>query len=144
MEAEKIDYVLDANVIMSIVISGKAQHRLLLSNLNCLTIDFVFNEIAKHKIVIQEKAKRSDEGLRQFIFTVFSTLTVVPSMAISDGDWHDAVELCRNVDPKDVAYVALSLSTGFPLVTRDKPLHAGLRKKGFRSVLLFDEFLASL
>jgi len=47
------------------------------------------------------------------------------------------------IDPKDVAYVALSISTGFSLVTRDKVLYTGLRKKGFRSVLLFDELLAS-
>ncbi len=65
-------------------------------------------------------------------------------MAVSDEDWIYAVELCRDVDPKDVAYVALSLSTGFPLITRDKPLHAGLGRKGFRNVMLFDEFLSSL
>ena len=58
MATAKIDYVLDANVIMSIVISGKAYHQLLLSNLNCLTIDFVFNEIATHKAIIQQKGQK--------------------------------------------------------------------------------------
>ena len=37
---------------------------------------------------------------------------------------------------------ALSISLDIPLLTRDKPLYTGLRKKGFRNVLLFNEFLA--
>ena len=42
-------------------------------------------------------------------------------------------------DPDDID---LSISLDIPLLTRDKPLYTGLRKKGFRNVLLFNEFLA--
>lgn len=141
MEADKGNYVLNANVIMAILISGKAYHREVLSVVRCYSIDFVYDEISKYESVIQAKAKLSDDGLIRFVFDVFGLLTIVPSFVVSDQDWQFAATVCQGIDNKDVAYVALSQSTGFPLVTRDKALHTGLRKKGFRNVLLFDEFL---
>ena len=144
MEADRVDYVLDANVIMAILISGKAYHRDVLSNTRCCSIDFVYDEIRKYEPVIRAKAKLSERGLQRFVFDIFGLMTVVPSFIINQEDWQYAVEMCKGIDVKDVAYVALSKATNFPLVTRDKPLHTGLRRKGFRGVLLFDEFLESI
>jgi predicted nucleic acid-binding protein len=144
MEADSIDYVLDANVIMSILISGKAYHREVLADTRCCSVDFVFDEISKYEAVIQTKAKLSKTSLQRFVFDIFSLITVVPSFVINDEDWQYAAKICQTVDTKDVAYVALSKATKFPLVTRDKPLYTGLRRKGFRNVILFDEFLDSI
>ncbi len=52
MEADRADYVLDANVIMAILISGKAYHREVLSNTRCCSIDFIYDEIKKYETVI--------------------------------------------------------------------------------------------
>lgn len=144
MEADSIDYVLDANVIMSMLISGKAYHREVLANTRCCSVDFVFDEISNYEAVIQTKAKLSKFSLQRFVFDIFSLITVVPSFVINDDDWQYAAKICQTVDSKDVAYVALSKSTDYPLVTRDKPLYTGLRRKGFRNVILFDEFLDSI
>lgn len=51
--------------------------------------------------------------------------------AISIGSWTEAWRLCRDVDEKDVAYVALTLELQADLWTGDKELETGLRKKGF-------------
>lgn len=144
MEADSIDFVLDANVIMSILISGKAYHREVLADTRYCSVDFVFDEISKYQAVIQTKAKLSRPSLQRFVFDIFSLITVIPSFVINDEDWQYAAKICQTVDSRDVAYVALSKATNFPLVTRDKPLYTGLRKKGFRNVILFDEFLNSI
>ena len=144
MEADSIDYVLDANVIMSMLISGKAYHREVLADTRCYSVDFIFDEISKYEAVIQTKSKLSKPSLQRFVFEVFSLITVVPSFVIDDDDWQYAAKICQTIDSKDVAYVALSKATSFSLVTRDKPLYTGLRKKGFRSVILFDAFLDSI
>ena len=47
--------------------------------------------------------------------------------------------LCRDIDPKDTDYVALSLELNHPLLTRDKPLADGLRAKGYTNLVLLDE-----
>ena len=143
MEADT-DFILDANVIMAMLIGGKSWHREILTETRCYSVDFVYDEIDKYKDVIQVKAKLSGAGLRQFVFDLFGRITVVPVFVISDADWQYAVSVCTDIDPKDVAYVALSKATGFPLVTRDKPLYMGLRRKGVRNVLLFSSFLESI
>ncbi|GAB3641743.1 PIN domain-containing protein [Spirosoma arcticum] len=104
MEADRVNYVLDANVVMAILISGKAYHREVLSNTNCCSIDFVYDEIKKYEAVIRAKAKLSERDLQRFVFDIFGMITVV-------------------------SY---------------KPLHTGVRRKGFRNILLFDEFLDSI
>ncbi|WP_018620733.1 PIN domain-containing protein [Spirosoma luteum] len=133
MEVDSIDYVLDANVLMSILISGKAYHREVLADTRCYSVDFVFDEISKYEAVIQTKAKLSKPNLQRFVFDIFSLITVVPSFVINDEDWQYAAKICQTIDSKDVAYVALSKATSFPLVTRDKPLYTGLRRKVFEA-----------
>lgn len=55
-----------------------------------------------------------------------------------------AHRLVDEVDEKDISYVALSNQLDIILLTRDMPLYQHLRKKGFRKVLLFDEFLRKI
>lgn len=45
---------------------------------------------------------------------------------------------------KDISYVSLAMQLDLLLLTRDNPLHEGLRKQGFKKVMLFDDFLRIL
>jgi predicted nucleic acid-binding protein len=45
--------------------------------------------------------------------------------------------LLDKIDLKDAIYVALAMQLDLPLLTRDNPLYEGLRKQGFRKVMLF-------
>ena len=49
-----------------------------------------------------------------------------------------------NIDTKDVDYLALAIQLGQVLLTRDKPLYSGLRREGFRQIMMFDEFLSGV
>ena len=46
-----------------------------------------------------------------------------------------------DIDIKDSVYVALSIELNVPLITRDKKLYLGLRKKKFENIILFENFL---
>lgn len=70
---------------------------------------------------------------------VFERITVVPNLIISTQSYYQAFILCRDIDPKDTDYVALSLQLGITLLTRDKPLSDGLRIKGFTNIIILDE-----
>lgn len=142
MEQESIDYVVDANVIMSMLISGRSYYRRIFRAYNLYSPDFVFSEIKNYQEVILEKRKIDDELLQEFGVSLFRNLCVIPELLVKNEAWEKAQFYCAGVDPKDVPYVALSISLNTPLLTRDKPLYTGLRKKGFRNVLLFNEFLA--
>ena len=69
---------------------------------------------------------------------------MVPEFIYAGASTQSAMQLCADIDLKDTAYVALAIELDSTLLTRDKPLHDGLKKKGFDPVMLFDEFVRSL
>jgi predicted nucleic acid-binding protein len=52
-----IDFVIDANFLMSILISGKASYKTILSFNNFILPDFVFIEIEKYKKFLLKRQK---------------------------------------------------------------------------------------
>lgn len=137
------EFVVDANVLISILISGKSSYKLILTYLDLFTPDFALEEIEKYKSVIFEKSKLKPDELRQFTFHVFNQIAVVPSFAISDEAILKATELAHDIDVKDASYLALSIQLDLVLLTRDKKLIQGLKRKGFRKIMLFEDLLAS-
>lgn len=138
------DYVLDANVLMGILISGKADYRPLLAFFNFILPDFVMVELEKYSGVIKSKSNLNESELLQWTYFVFSQLTVLPRYALQHESLAKAEELLKYVDLKDIAYVGLSMQLDLPLLTRDKLLYHGLRKRGFRNVQMFEDFLKNM
>lgn len=56
-------------------------------------------------------------------------------MTIESRHWHEADRLTKEVDSKDISFVALSLQTEALLWTGDKKLSAHLKAKGFGRVV---------
>lgn len=134
-------YIVDANVLMSILISGKAVYRNLLREYIFLSSDFAFIEIDKYQKIILQKAKLDSDSFKHFSYFVFSSVHFLPNYVIDEAVKEKAINLVSDVDIKDVAYVALSMQLDITLLTRDQVLHDGLRKKGFRNIQMFDKFL---
>jgi predicted nucleic acid-binding protein len=138
------EFVVDANVLISIIISGKSSHKPILTYFDFYSPDFVFEEIEKYKPVIFERTKLKIEELQQFTFFVFNQVSVIPRMVISDEAIEKAIELTKDIDLKDMSYVALAIELDCVLLTRDKPLIKGIKKKGFRKVMSFEDFLSAI
>ncbi len=96
------------------------------------------------KKTIQEKSRLSEDQIRTFSYHIFSKLTFLPEYVLTIDAKEKAFTLTTNIDIKDTAYVALALQLDLILLTRDKKLVKGLKKKGFRKVQLFDEFLDNI
>jgi len=138
------DFVTDANVLMSILISGKAGYRPILSINNFIFPDFAFVEIEKYKDILKGKTKMTETQFAEWTYFVFANLTVLPQYVLEQNVLTKSERLLEKVDLKDISYVALAMQLDLPLLTRDKPLYNGLRKQGFRKVLFFDDFLRGL
>lgn len=137
-------YVIDANIIISMLISGKASYRPILTFFNFYTSEFSFEEIEKYRPLLFEKTKLDEEQFRRFALMVYKEISVVPNLIITKHSLSQAIELTSSIDIKDVSYVSLAIELNRPLLTRDKVLVNGLRKKGFKKIQLFDEFLRGL
>jgi len=138
------DFVVDANVLMSILISGKAGYRPILSFNNFIFPDFVLVEIEKYKDILKSKTKLSGNQFIEWTYFVFANLTILPQFVLEQNILEKSEQLLKNIDLKDISYVALAMQLDLPLLTRDKPLYKGLRKQGFRKVIMFEDFLRSL
>ena len=64
---------------------------------------------------------------------------MVPGLAVSQESHGKALVLCNDIDPKDTAYVALSMELDIPLWSNDKKLIRGLRNKGYEKIVTTEE-----
>ncbi len=136
------EFIIDANVLFSCLISGKEFYLRLLADNRLFTADFALEEIQIYQERILTRSKLSPEQLSRFVLDVFSRLTIVPNLLVTTQSYYQAFLLCRDIDPKDTPYVALYLQLNIPLLTRDKPLAQGLRKQGFTNIVILDELLS--
>ena len=137
----KVEYVLDVNILFSGILSQKEIYRLLFNEHKFYTPDFALIELNKYRDVILKKSKTPFNKLKEFTVFLFSRITIVPDYVISEKSFCKAVELCTDIDIKDVVYIALSIELDIPLLTRDAQLCKGLIKKGFTNIELFEDFI---
>ena len=139
-----MDYVIDANVLISMIITGKASYYTLTKFYRFYIPTYALQELDEYQTVIFEKSRLQATEVRDFARRLFPYLLIVPSFAIDPDNQRRAEQLIQNIDPKDQAYVALALQTEALLLSRDKPLVGGIRKQGFRQTMMFDQFLREL
>jgi len=135
-------YVLDANILFSGVISQKAVYRSMFDKNVFYTPDFVLAELNAYRNIFVKKSAVRGTDLKEFTLFLFSRITVVPDYVITDESYSVAEALVADIDPKDVAYVALNEELKTILLTRDKELYDGLQAKGYTRIKLFNDFIA--
>jgi predicted nucleic acid-binding protein len=138
------DFVIDANVLMSILISGKSSFKPFLTYFNFILPDFVLVELEKYKNILSERTKMQEDELLQWTYFVFSHLNILPQYVLRKESLEKAKQLLKNIDLKDTTYVALAMQLDLTLLTRDKKLYEGLRKQGFKKIMLFENFLREI
>lgn len=136
-----MNYVIDANVLISMLITGRASYYTLSKHFGFYTPSYALLELHEYQEVVFEQSRLQPAEVRDFARRLFVHLRIIPSLAIDIEHREHAEKLTKNVDPKDQDYVALALQLDAVLLSRDKPLVAGVRKKGFKKVMLFGEFL---
>ena len=126
--------VVDANIAFKILASGRGDLRDRLGPAAAVTFyapRFLFVELFKHKDRLARAAKVTEDELLNALHTLVSRLEFVNEANIPLDIWMEAYRLCREVDEKDTAYVALALHLDGRLWTHDSELKIGLRARGF-------------
>lgn len=137
-------YILDANILLSGLLSQKKIYEILTQRNKIYVPEFGYTELGIYSHLILKRSKLEFPKLKAFTLRFVSGITVVPEFVYSGASTQSAMQLCADIDLKDTAYVALTIELDSTLLTRDKPLHDGLKKKEFTRVILFDEFVHRL
>ncbi|MBD2756372.1 PIN domain-containing protein [Spirosoma validum] len=136
-----MSYVINANVLMSALISGKAFYKTIFGSLDILLPEFALVEIEKYKETIFQKSKLDEVAMSCYTLNLFQQLTILPNYFLSTNALAEANRLIVHVDVKDISYLALAIQTNSMLLTRDQPIYKAARQNGFRRIMLFDDFL---
>ena len=123
---------------------SKAAYRPVLSFNNFILPDFALVEIEKYKDVLKGKTTMPETQFTEWTYFVFAKLTFLPQYVLEQSILAKSDQLLEKIDVKDTSYVALAMQLDLFLLTRDMPLYEGLRKQGFRKVMLFEDFLQAL
>jgi len=67
----------------------------------------------------------------------------LPSIILDKEVKQRALELCKDIDEKDIPYIALAIELDVPFITNDKKLYKGLKEKKFTNIILFEDFLTT-
>jgi predicted nucleic acid-binding protein len=134
-------YVIDSNILFGAIISNRRIYLEIIRNFDLYAPDFVLKETEKYEERLLQKTRLSRKDLNPFIVSLFKGITILPSFVIDRDAKQNAFELCKDIDEKDTPFVALSIELSIPLLTNDKKLYNGLKKKAFTNIILFEDIV---
>ncbi len=134
-------FIIDANVLFSIFISGREEYLELIKRVKLLIPDYALTELQEHQEIILSKTKLKREELTSFTLDILNDVLVVPNFLISTQSYLQAYNWCKDIDLDDLVYVALSIEFNTEFITRDAILYEGLKQKGFTNAILWQDFL---
>ena len=134
-------FIIDANILFSIFISGKEEYFELVGKVKFLTPVYALEELQKHQETILSKTKIDLGNFNDFTLRILNRVLVVPNFLVTNQSYLQAYNWCKDIDLDDIAYVALSIEFDTCLVTRDMILYEGLKQKGFQNIISWKEFL---
>ncbi len=138
---EKI--VIDSNIVFSSLISpnSKIRRTLLLGNFDFYCPNFLSFEIFKYKEKLLAGKNATSEDLHNCYEKILHRVKFVNEGLISIENILEAHYLCKDIDPKDTPFVALSFELDCRIWSKDEALINGLKAKGFDRFLGFEELL---
>ena len=132
MSAEGV--IVDANIAFKCLVAGRGGLRERIGPggyPQLFTPAFLFVELFKHKDRLVQASGLSESDLLSGLHTLLNQLTFIHEEDIALGTWLEAHRLCRQIDPNDTPYVALTLHLQGRFWTEDNQLKSGLRTRGF-------------
>jgi predicted nucleic acid-binding protein len=90
-----------------------------------------FVELFKHKEKICKVSKHSADEILEILYELIRHIDFFDENTLSVNALQSAWELVKDIDPKDMLFVALTLEMNGLLWTGDVKLRKGLENKGF-------------
>jgi len=125
--------VVDTNLVFSALIPKASSIRDLFfeGSIVFFAPDFLLTEIFKHKDKIIKHSKLNEEEFYKYFSGITGRIQFVPLELINFESRQKAYDLCKDVDEKDIPFIALAIELKIPFWTGDKKLKEGLKSKGF-------------
>jgi predicted nucleic acid-binding protein len=132
--------VVDSNIVFSALLSKDNVQKLILTNnsFQIFSCNFLFVEIFKHKSKIENLSRLDETSILEQLELIMRYVNFKSENIIPASFFKQAFNLCKDVDPKDTPFVALSLVLDCKLLTSDKKLFNHLKKHNFQVINIQD------
>ena len=132
-------FVVDTNILFSACLtpSGKIFDILFEASpsVQFISSTYAVLEITRHKPKLIKLSGLSDNEIESLITVIYSQVAFYTDDQIEKHNWIEADRLTRDVDSKDISFVAMALQNESYLWTGDKKLANHLKNHGFEKVL---------
>ena len=136
--------VVDANIVFSGILNSDGAIGNLLINskhFSFIAPEYLRYEIKSKYAKLQRITGLSIERIMEAEYRICKNIIFISEEQITLKYWNEAEELVREVDIKDIQYVAYAKQFRGKLWSGDKKLINGLKAKGFVNVITTDELL---
>jgi predicted nucleic acid-binding protein len=127
--------IIDTNIVFSALVNKNSAIAsfLLEPQQTLLMPKFGFVELFKHKEKICKISKHTPDEILEILYELIRHIDFYDENAISTDALQKAWLLVKDIDPKDVLFVALTIEMNGLLWTGDNKLRLGLEEKVFGS-----------
>ncbi len=87
----------------------------------------------KYKEKIQKYSSLEEDEIYEFLYSLLKKINLFDENTFTEENLKKAFDLCKDIDEKDIPFVAVTLELEGLLWTSDKKLRNGLESKGFNS-----------
>ncbi len=125
--------IIDTNKLFSAALSknGKIAQTLFSDEYEFIAPHFAMVELFKYKDKLVVLTKKSEVEVLEILYLILLQVNFFNEKSLSLSSRQAAYSLCKDIDPKDAIFIALSIELNAPLWTGDKKLKKGLSAKGF-------------
>ena len=134
--------VVDTNIVFSAMISDKGKIGELLLNkpgdIQFLSPHFLLEELDIHTEKLLSITGYTLIEYQQIKSLVTKHIEFIDSIKISKENWEKSYQILKDIDEKDISFLALNLEINGFLWTGDKKLIKGLQNKNYNKVINTD------
>ena len=135
--------IVDANVVFSAILNTNSRIADLLLNsegtFDFLAPDYLRTELRKYHSKISMISKMTIKEIEIIEYKVTKPIRFMSEIHIPEDKWILAEDLAKDIDDKDIPYVAFSLFYNCDIWSGDKVLRKGLENKGFKKIISTEE-----
>jgi predicted nucleic acid-binding protein len=144
-KAPEVKIVVDTNLVFSAVLNTNSKIGDLLLNsadfFEFYSCQYLWYEINKHRQKLKILSKLTEKVLRETEYLIYNEICFIAEEQIPKEHLLTAIELVKDIDNKDILFIALTEFLDSKLWTGDKKLLQGLKLKGYNNVISTEEMI---
>ena len=133
--------IVDSNIIFSSLVNqlSSISDVLFRKEYDFIMPKYAYIELFKYKERIIHFSRHNEEEILEILYKLLKNINIFDENLITPNALREAYRLVKDIDERDIIFVALTIELDGLLWTGDKKLITGLQKKKFNKICNLEE-----